>query len=102
MATTKQFSVQVIEHTLNMSSSVTFLLLDSSWGSMPGQMIPPLPPTNPQQAPPPPPPEDSMPMSEAEREFDKQFKEWEAKFAVWKEENKNHPDKVGSQHDPLV
>ena len=33
-------------------------------------------------------------MSEEERNFDIQFKEWEQKFSVWKEENKNHPDKV--------
>lgn len=33
-------------------------------------------------------------MTDAERDFDQQFKEWEAKFAIWKEENKNHPDKV--------
>ncbi len=33
-------------------------------------------------------------MSEEEKNFDIQFKEWEGKFQSWKEENKNHPDKV--------
>ena len=32
-------------------------------------------------------------MSEEEKNFDIQFKEWEGKFQAWKEENKNqHPE----------
>lgn len=27
-------------------------------------------------------------------EFEAQLKEWELKFQKWKEDNKNHPDKV--------
>ncbi|KAI9554282.1 hypothetical protein GHT06_019554 [Daphnia sinensis] len=32
-------------------------------------------------------------LSEEEKNFDIQFKEWETKFQIWKDENKNHPDK---------
>ena len=33
-------------------------------------------------------------LSDEEKNFDNQFREWEEKFQKWKEENKNHPDKV--------
>lgn len=67
------------------------------------QPPPPPPPENTPvvpQIPPPPPQEvaseaDSV-MSEEEKNFDIQFKEWEGKFQAWKEENKNHPDKVST------
>lgn len=62
---------------------------------------PPPPPTNappdPKPLPPPPPdetPSNSIGITEEEKSFDIQFKEWEDKFQLWKEENKNHPDKV--------
>lgn len=67
-----------------------------------GQPPPPPPPVNaplppPHQAPPPPPPEDvpfqGTSMTDAEKNFDQEFIEWEKKFLKWKEENKNHPDK---------
>ncbi|XP_057375414.1 uncharacterized protein LOC130696351 isoform X2 [Daphnia carinata] len=32
-------------------------------------------------------------LSEEEKNFDIQFKEWETKFQIWKDENINHPDK---------
>jgi len=78
-----------------------------SWGNpliIHGQPPPPPPPVNvplpplPHQAPPPPPPEENplqgMSMSDAEINFDHQFNDWENRFLAWKEENKNHPDKV--------
>jgi hypothetical protein len=34
-------------------------------------------------------------MTEQEKAFDEQFKNWEAQFMKWKEQNINHPDKVG-------
>lgn len=67
------------------------------------QPPPPPPPANTWVAPPlpPPPPQedvsghlDANVMSEEEKTFDIQFKEWETKFQTWKDENKNHPDKV--------
>lgn len=33
-------------------------------------------------------------MTEAEKAFDDQFKNWESQFMKWKEQNINHPDKV--------
>lgn len=33
-------------------------------------------------------------LSEAEKTFDAQFKQWEEKFNTWKLQNANHPDKV--------
>lgn len=33
-------------------------------------------------------------LSEAEKTFDGQFKQWEEKFNSWKLQNANHPDKV--------
>lgn len=76
-----------------------------SWGSAfasSAQQPPPPPPPNTladhQQLPPLPlddPPSNSAAVpSEEERNFDAQFKEWEEKFQLWKEENKHHPDKV--------
>ena len=35
-------------------------------------------------------------MTEEEKQFVIQFTEWESQFKAWKEENKNHPDKVKS------
>ena len=72
-----------------------------SWGNpliTHGQPPPPPPPVN---APPPPPPPEENPFkgmntSDAEQNFDKQFDDWETRFLAWKEENKNHPDKVTS------
>ena len=85
----------------------SFLFLSYSWGNpliIHGQPPPPPPPVNvplpplPHQAPPPPPPEENplqgMSMSDAEINFDHQFNDWENRFLAWKEENKNHPDKV--------
>lgn len=66
------------------------------------QPPPPPPPANPSiapQIPPPPQQEDAssnlnaIVLSEEEKNFDIQFKEWETKFQIWKDENKNHPDK---------
>lgn len=33
-------------------------------------------------------------LTEAERTFDEQFKQWEEQFNKWKQQNSNHPDKV--------
>lgn len=33
-------------------------------------------------------------LTEAERKFDAQFKQWEEQFNKWKQQNANHPDKV--------
>ena len=63
---------------------------------------PPLPTSATVLQPNPPPPEEAAKLalanelSEEERNFDIQFKEWDKKFAIWREENKNHPDKVQS------
>lgn len=35
-------------------------------------------------------------MTEAEKAFDEQFKNWESQFMKWKEQNINHPDKVST------
>lgn len=40
-------------------------------------------------------------LSEAEKTFDSQFKQWEEKFNTWKQQNANHPDKVGTTHQCL-
>lgn len=79
----------------------------SSWVQAPlpqSQPRPPPPPVNtplPPRAPPPPPPpkEETLQLqapeiSAEEKQFDIQFIEWEKKFAFWREENKEHPDKV--------
>lgn len=33
-------------------------------------------------------------LTDTEKTFDKQFKEWEEQFNKWKQQNANHPDKV--------
>ena len=49
-----------------------------------------------------PPPHQEVPqfmheeVTEEEKQFVIQFTEWESQFKAWKEENKNHPDKVQS------
>lgn len=35
-------------------------------------------------------------LSQAEKTFDAQFKQWEEQFNTWKQQNVNHPDKVSS------
>ncbi len=85
-----------------------FLLFNSAWNQSIIQNtqppLPLLPPSSSVQPNPPPPAKESTKLtaadsdaSEEERNFDIQFKEWEQKFSVWKEENKNHPDKVKFQ-----
>lgn len=68
------------------------------------QPAPPLPSLAEQQPNPPPPTTDEAAndITEEERNFDIQFKEWDEKFATWREENKNHPDKVNSKYQCLL
>lgn len=40
--------------------------------------------------------EDDEEMTEAEKTFDAQFKQWEEQFNKWKQQNVNHPDKVST------
>lgn len=35
-------------------------------------------------------------LTEAEKTFDAQFKQWEEQFNKWKQQNANHPDKVSA------
>lgn len=37
-------------------------------------------------------------LTEAEKTFDAQFKQWEEQFNKWKQQNANHPDKVGDHY----
>lgn len=41
-------------------------------------------------------------LTEAEKTFDAQFKQWEEQFNKWKQQNANHPDKVGDFHFKLI
>lgn len=35
-------------------------------------------------------------LTETEKTFDAQFKQWEEQFNIWKQQNANHPDKVST------
>lgn len=35
-------------------------------------------------------------LTETEKTFDAQFKQWEKQFNIWKQQNANHPDKVSA------
>ena len=72
-----------------------FLLFYSAWNQSIIQNtqppLPLLPPSSSVQPNPPPPTTDEAAndITEEERNFDIQFKEWDEKFATWREENKN-------------
>jgi hypothetical protein len=36
-------------------------------------------------------------MTEEERAFKREFSEWEKKYDDWREQNKNHPDRVSGR-----
>jgi len=41
-------------------------------------------------------------LTETEKTFDAQFKQWEEQFNIWKQQNANHPDKVSTIFNSIL